>query len=520
MPSILTCGKRLLLVLAIQPIGFIIAQEPEVLRIWNVKTSVLNLMPDIDGDGHPELLASDHIFSLPRISAAGVLRVLSSSGNLLFEHVGTFRNNVFGARSASVGDVNGDGLADYMGSGGFGQAKVFSGRDGSLLFAHIDTAEDAAPLGDVDDDGSGDFLLGSFNSVYLYRGGSFELRQLIVPPPGTGSFGWKTVSMGDIDGDAIVDFAVGAPGCNCRKGEPPGEVFVYSGRRGELLYRLVGEASDDRFGRTLEAPGDLTGDGIKDLVVGAFQCCDRDFGPGRLYFFDGKTGALVRSLDPRSGGFSFAVEMDELGDLDGNGFTDALVSMELFGGRVSGLAVDGHTREIIHEYDVGFTAIAGGGHDWNRDGFPDFLVGFYSTTRGIELRSGAPPGTEVLGQPCGSVLGQAPRIGATGVPTLGKSYSLHLTDVPADVPAILRLGLLAGPVDPGQRGCTLLSQPFARFRVTTQKIAPGRGAARLELPIPPKPALLGLSFTAQWTVLDSRGLPIAVTRILRPTIGG
>lgn len=512
--SILACCKQLLLASVIQLPGLVLAQEPEVLRVWNRRTIVLNLMPDIDRDGHPELLAGDHLFSPPEL--AGVLRVLSSSGDLLFEHVGASRLLGMGASSAAVGDVNGDGLSDYMGSGIFGRAQVFSGQDGSLLFAHPAPALAAVALGDVDHDGFDDFLLGSSNRVFFYRGGSFELRQVIVPPAHTASFGEKIVSMGDIDGDAFVDFAVGAPGC-CGKANPPGEVFVYSGRECALLYGLVGEADADEFGLTVEAPGDLTGDGFKDLVVGAFQCCFPVSEAGRLYFFDGRTGARLRALDPANGGFSLATEMDEIGDLDGSGFTDVLVSMERLGGR-SALAVDGHTHEFIHEYDLGSDPFAGGGHDWNDDGFPDFLVGVFFSR--IELHSGAPPGTEVLGQPCGSILGQAPRIGATGIPTLGRNYPLHLTDVPGDVPAILRIGLLANRPGPGQRGCTLLSQPFARFSVTTQKIAPGRGAATIELPIPSNTALQGLRFSAQWTVLDPRGRPLAVTRILRPTIGG
>lgn len=257
--STLACCKQVLLFSVIQSFGLVIAQEPEVLRIWNVRTTGLNLMPDIDGDGHPELLAGDRLFSPPEL--AGVLRVLSSSGELLFEHVGASRLFGMGAASAAVGDVNGDGIPDYMGSGVFGQ--IFSGQDGSLLFAHPARASDALALGDVDRDGFEDFLLGSSNRVFFYRGGSFELSQVIVPPPHTASFGEKIVSMGDIDGDAFVDFAIGAPDASM-KGSPPGEVFVYSGREGALLYRLVGEVLTDNLGRTLEAPGDLTGDGIKD----------------------------------------------------------------------------------------------------------------------------------------------------------------------------------------------------------------------------------------------------------------
>jgi hypothetical protein len=495
-------------------------QGPEILRVWDVGVFELGLMPDIDGDGDPELLAGNSAFSLPGITTTGVLRVLSSSGPVLFEHFGTVAHQAFGTYSAAVGDVNGDGLSDYMVSGGRGQAQVFSGQDGSLLFSHTSFAQDAAPLGDVDEDGFGDFLLGSGNRVFFYRGGSFELRARIVPPNGTASFGQKIVSMGDVDGDGFPDFAVGAPGCGCFKEGPPGEVFVYSGREARRLYRLVGPTPSDEFGRTLEAPGDLTGDGIVDLAVGAYRCCSDEEGPGRIYFHDGKTGAFLRFVEGRFAASHLASRMDALGDLNGNGFADVLATMLRLGG-YSSLAIDGSTGRVTYEYDFGEADVAGGGHDWNEDGFPDFLVNLPFPPR-VELRSGAPPGTQVLGQPCGSILGQAPRIGATGVPELGQDYALHLTDIPGDVPAMLHISVL-GPTQspiPGLRGCDFLSQASARFRVTTQKIAPGRGAATVVLPIPAKPALQGLHFFAQWTILDPRGLPLALTRILRPTIGG
>lgn len=447
--------------------------------------------------------------------------MLSSSGPVLFEHFGTFRSNVFGAHSAAVGDVNGDTLSDYMVSGASGQTSVFSGQDGSLLFTHPSIAQDAAALGDVDGDGYGDFLLGSVNRIFFYRGGAFELRTRLVPPSGTARLGQKVVSMGDVDGDDFPDFAVGAPGCGCSKEGPPGEVFVYSGREARRLYRLVGPTPSDEFGWTLEAPGDLTGDGVVDLVVGAFRCCSDEEGPGRVYFHDGKTGALLRFVEGRSPVSQLSFQMDAIGDLDGNGFADVLAKMLRLGGD-SNLALDGNNAETIYEYDFGNNLMAGGGHDWNKDGFPDILIGVFGPAR-IELRSGAPPGTAVLGQPCGSVLGQAPRIGATGVPTLGRNCSLHLSDVPGDVPALLRISVLdmtQESHDPRLRGCTFLTQTSARFRVTTRKIAPGRGAATIELPIPPNPALQGLHFSAQWTVLDPRGRPLALTRILRPTIGG
>jgi hypothetical protein len=353
--------------------------------------------------------------------------------------------------------------------------------------------------------------------VYLYHGVSFTLRQEIVPPVGVRAFGTAVASLGDIDGDGFIDFAVGAPGLGNSKGGPPGEALVYSGQEGRLLYRLPGIAPADDFGRTLASPGDFTGDGLYDLVVGAPLCCDPDDLSGRVSFYDGKSGELLRRLDPVNG-FLFGLQMDEFGDLDGNGQVDALVRMERFGG-VSGLAIDGHSQETFRAYDVGFTALAADGYDWNDDGFPDYLLGDLG---GIELFSGAPPRTEVLGEPCGTLLGRAPRIGATRAPVIGEPYLVHLSEVPPGVTAILRLGALGKPSllpTGGQRGCAFTGSTMAEIKVRTQKLGPGRGAATVEFPIPADPALLDQSFSVQWTVLGLRGIPAAHTRVLRPRIG-
>jgi hypothetical protein len=44
-------------------------------------------------------------------------------------------------------------------------------------------------------------------------------------------------------------------------------------------------------------------------------------------------------------------------------------------------------------------------------------------------------------------------------------------------------------------------------------------AATFELAIPGDPALVGMEFSAQWLVHGPFGKRLAVTRILRPTIG-
>lgn len=75
-------------------------------------------------------------------------------------------------------------------------------------------------------------------------------------------------SLGDVDADGIIDFAVGAPEDDFPNNDP-GRAFVYSGRTKAGLVLLSGNQNSIEFGFTL-APGsgDANGDGLGDVLVG------------------------------------------------------------------------------------------------------------------------------------------------------------------------------------------------------------------------------------------------------------
>jgi hypothetical protein len=90
---------------------------------------------------------------------------------------------------------------------------------------------------------------------------------------------------GDHDGDGTEDFAVGASGRGVPGRSRAGDVRLHSGRTGELLVVLGGEAHDDRFGRSLDASADLDADGTPDLLVGAYSSDAGASNAGRAYLF-------------------------------------------------------------------------------------------------------------------------------------------------------------------------------------------------------------------------------------------
>ena len=251
-----------------------------------------------------------------------------------------------GATLSSLGDVDGDGADEFVigapGAGG-GQVHLLSGDAGSgALSASGSTwvaegegdlaASSLAPAGDVDGDGVVDLLVGAQGSGVAYLltdpvgGGSLADAQAIVR--GSDKLGSAVSTAGDLDGDGLSEFVVGASGYDAT-----GVAFVFGGgSSGELAvtdgYALSGEADDDHAGATVGGGHDLDGDGYGDLVVGAPGHDADGTDAGVLYIVSGPvTGDLDLGDTTRIRGAASYDELSvfALGDADGDGQADLLV---------------------------------------------------------------------------------------------------------------------------------------------------------------------------------------------------
>jgi RHS repeat-associated protein len=83
------------------------------------------------------------------------------------------------------------------------------------------------------------------------------------------SFGASVAGVGDTNHDGHSELLVGAPGADPASGADAGSGFLFSGLDGGVLHRLDGEAPGDSLGSSVLGAGDVDGDSVPDMLIGA-----------------------------------------------------------------------------------------------------------------------------------------------------------------------------------------------------------------------------------------------------------
>jgi hypothetical protein len=306
-------------------------------------------------------------------------------------------------RTVSVaGDINGDGIddliigasgADPNGSGSGASYVVFgkvSGFDPSLNLADLNGSNgfvlngvDVGDLsgysvneaGDINGDGLDDLIIGAFGadsnggssgaSYVVFGkssgfGASLELADLngsngfVLNGVDAGDSAGRSVSAaGDINGDDIDDLIIGASGAD-PNGSGSGASYVVFGKDSgfdvsfELSSLAMGDGSDgfvlngvdvgDSAGGSVSAAGDINGDGLDDLIIGASGADSNGGNSGASYVVFGKDSGFDPSLNLAdlngSNGFVLngvsafdgsGASVSAAGDINGDGIDDLII---------------------------------------------------------------------------------------------------------------------------------------------------------------------------------------------------
>ncbi len=316
-------------------------------------------------------------------------------------------DSTFGSNMALAGDLDGDGVDDYLVAGR--SIDLYSGATGSWLQNYPEPwggsrwGSAMAGVGDLDGDGVPELLLAGYTApsdLGTYGGGRARvlsgasgavlyeyIGQYIAGQTLNEHLGASVAGLGDVNHDGVPDFAIGSPGFSATQpggGNHLGVVRVYSGATGLQLYEVQSEGSQWKLGQRLAAVGDVNGDGVNDFLASGYEGnANQRFECGIVILCSGVDGQILRRHPGHQRAEWFGYSLAGGRDINQDGYPDYMMGAPSFDGRFynigRGILYSGRTGQILREiHGQGFNRLIGTSvallGDLNRDGFDDFAM--------------------------------------------------------------------------------------------------------------------------------------------------
>ena len=297
---------------------------------------------DVNGDGFDDLIIGANLANGTNGNNSGVSYVVfgKANGNAVelslveefgiggFVINGANLNDRSGRSVSGAGDINGDGLDDLIIGANLADPNGDASGASYVVFGKANGS--AVALGEIGGDDNNGFVLNGVTT--------------------NDQSGDSVSGAGDVNGDGFDDLIVGANRADGTDGNDSGVSYVVFGNSDGGIVELSeiggsdndgfvinGVDADDRSGVSVSGAGDVNGDGLDDIIIGANQADPNGDASGASYLVFGKTdgnavelslvefgiGGFVingASADDRSG-----VSVSGAGDVDGDGFDDLLV---------------------------------------------------------------------------------------------------------------------------------------------------------------------------------------------------
>jgi hypothetical protein len=301
--------------------------------------SAAALVPDVNGDGRSELLVGAPSWR----NASGRAYLFSGAdGKTLFTMHAGENGDQFGAAVASIGDIDDDGRPELAvgapgAAGGAGRVTVYdsggrklfevehegSSAFGRALAGHAFPKFRTLAVGAAGEDGRGRVY------VLALARTSATVSTVLEASPTSRELGRGFLSFDlDLDRDRVPDLWL-PDWADAESGRRAGGGRVLSGRTWQPLRAYTGRAAGEGFGSSRAPVGDVNGDGVPDLLAGAWWHGGGARRGGAAYLLSGSDGTeLSRWVGMEPGdhlGWSAAL----VGDLDGDGAPELLLPAPL-----------------------------------------------------------------------------------------------------------------------------------------------------------------------------------------------